>query len=484
MKKLNTLALLIIVIFCLKCKSNTNQKTENKTNKVTATINGTWKSIGYGRIVNITDEVVAIYDVNSISCLPSDEFPREAAEQLLSLTLKNENMLNAKMGINLYNFIRLEKMPEDCAPLSEVKLNDPIYNFESLCQTFEEQYGYFKERNIDWDTYKSTFRKKLSAKSTPIELYLVLKEMLDGMNDGHVGIELPEDLEEAYVLHKQKNAEKTKKKKGKRINLDEFRIEQLKKYVKNSNSYNYGVLNWGKVNNDVMLLQVNGMMQFPHYDIPKDDPEKAEALYEQYVEESDNYAQDEIDGVTYIMDKIFPELEKAKTCIIDLRFNGGGMDEVALKILSYFTKEETTVFSKKAYIKEGEFTVINTVNISPAKKVFNGSVYILTSPQSASATEIFVLSSLKATPDAIRIGSNTEGIFSDILDKQLPNGWSYGLSNEIYESMDGVNYENIGIPAHHHIEYNRESGYKLISKLQDQKKDEAIEKVLSLLEKK
>ena len=132
MKKLNTLIFLIIFISCVKCKSNTHKKIVDHKAKVTATINGVWKSIGYGRILNITDEVVSLYDVNNLNCLPSDEFPREAAEQLLLLTLKDENSLHVKMGINSYDFVRLEKMPNNCAGLSEAEKNDPLFNFESL----------------------------------------------------------------------------------------------------------------------------------------------------------------------------------------------------------------------------------------------------------------------------------------------------------------------------------------------------------------
>ena len=327
---------------------------------------------------------------------------------------------------------------------------------------------------------KSKYKSKLSSESSPLELYVVLRDMLKEMGDGHVGIPLPDEIAEEYAAYKESKTQNDPKKQRRPINFDEFKFEQFGKYVSDYQTYNYGIMNWGKVNDDIMFLQVNGMMGFAHYNLG-DDPEKAEALYEQYAEESENYTQDEVDGAAYIMDKIFPELAKTKACIIDLRFNGGGTDEVALKILSYFTKEETAVFTKKAYIKKGKYTTANVIRISPAKQVFNGDLYILTSPLSASATEIFTLSSLKATPHAIRIGSNTEGIFSDILDKQLPNGWSYGLSNEIYESMDGINYENIGIPADYNIEYNRKSGYKFISKLQEQKKDEAIEKVLELV---
>lgn len=484
MKKIGRLLLLIIAIVLVKCKSNTHSSKEETVVKTASSINGFWKSIGYGRFIEITDETVKIYDINKISCLPSEEFPKAAAAHFLSIKLENENELSVQMGINKYSFDRVEQLPDLCAPLTDQKKNDPLYNFESLWQTFKENYSYFEERNIDWNALKTKYKSKISSESTSLELYIVLKDMLDELNDGHVGIPLPDEIETAYKAHKKAVSETSKKKKSKPIDIDQFRVEQIEKYVKDVKTYNYGVVNWGMVNEDVLLIQLNGMMQMAHYDIPKDNPEKAEELYEQYAEESDNYTQDEIDGATYIMEKIFPELTKAKTCIVDLRFNGGGMDEVALKILSYFTKEQTPVFTKKAFLKEGVFTRNNKISIAPANKVFQGDLYILTSPQSASATEIFVLSSLRATPNAVRVGSNTEGIFSDILDKQLPNGWEYGLSNEIYESMDGVNYENKGIPAHHHIDYNRESGYQMVHKMQKNDKDEAVEKVLSLLKSK
>ena len=98
MKKINTLILIVAILFCFNCKTNPDQKTKEKISNTITTVNGVWKGIGYGRIVNITDETISIYDVNNISCLPSDEFPREAAEQFLSFVLQNENTLNLKMA--------------------------------------------------------------------------------------------------------------------------------------------------------------------------------------------------------------------------------------------------------------------------------------------------------------------------------------------------------------------------------------------------
>ena len=46
-----------------------------------------------------------------------------------------------------------------------------------------------------------------------------------------------------------------------------------------------------------------------------------------------------------------------------------------------------------------------------------------------------------------RIGSRTNGAISDALQKTLPNGWHFSLSNEIYTDNNDKHYENIGIPV-------------------------------------
>jgi len=33
-----------------------------------------------------------------------------------------------------------------------------------------------------------------------------------------------------------------------------------------------------------------------------------------------------------------------------------------------------------------------------------------------------------------------------VLDRELPNGWTFGLGNEEYFAPDGRNYEGVGIP--------------------------------------
>ena len=63
----------------------------------------------------------------------------------------------------------------------------------------------------------------------------------------------------------------------------------------------------------------------------------------------------------------------------------------------------------------------------------------------------------------------------------MPNGWEYGLSNEVYTGIDQTNYEAVGIPPNHHINYSRDEGefYNSLSK-ELNNVDKAIEKVIEI----
>ena len=190
---------------------------------------------------------------------------------------------------------------------------------------------------------------------------------------------------------------------------------------------------------------------------------------------SSNFNQDEVNGAKYIMNKIFSEINP-KSCIIDLRFNSGGFDTVALTLLSFFSDHSKIVFTKKARYLNG-YTKPTSISVEKSPLISIPKVYLLTSHQTASAAEIFVLGSMNAISNIIRIGSNTEGVFSDILGKKLPNGWTYGLSNEIYQDCEGNSYENIGIEPDYLIDYP-EDEMKFYDNLI--KNDEAIKKVIEL----
>ena len=121
-----------------------------------------------------------------------------------------------------------------------------------------------------------------------------------------------------------------------------------------------------------------------------------------------------------------------------------------------------------------------TISIKPIDPSYGKSVYILTSSYSVSAAETMILSTLNF-PNFKKVGATTRGAFSNLLEKKLPNGWAYTLSNEIYESINGKVYEAIGIPPDYKIEYPSETN-KLFRTLSSEleSRDRAIEKVINL----
>src|SRR5262249_28495731 len=63
-----------------------------------------------------------------------------------------------------------------------------------------------------------------------------------------------------------------------------------------------------------------------------------------------------------------------------------------------------------------------------------------------SAGETFTLALMDRKPHVLRIGSNTQGVFSDVLNRNLPDGWRFRLPNEIYLTSHGEAFDAIGIP--------------------------------------
>jgi C-terminal processing protease CtpA/Prc len=54
---------------------------------------------------------------------------------------------------------------------------------------------------------------------------------------------------------------------------------------------------------------------------------------------------------------------------------------------------------------------------------------------------------MRQLPQVQTMGESTNGIFSTVLPKQLPNGWLLTLSNERLTDAQGYIYEGTGIPV-------------------------------------
>jgi C-terminal processing protease CtpA/Prc len=230
----------------------------------------------------------------------------------------------------------------------------------------------------------------------------------------------------------------------------------MENYIDDPKQYNNGVIKWGTLKNSrTGYIQISDMNNFANYVKEKSITEKA--FYEKYKQQKSRigaleYFEDEISGVNYIMKQILSDLKDTNPVIIDLRFNGGGYERIALEILSYFVDKTKRAISVSAKTKDGN-SPEQKIILEPKGDIYEGQVYLLTSDATASAAEIFALASMQYPDKIFRIGSSTNGIFSEILWKQLPIGWEYSLSNEIYSDPEGKIYEIDGVPCNIDMNY-------------------------------
>ncbi|MEM9326318.1 MAG: S41 family peptidase [Bacteroidota bacterium] len=439
-----------------------------------ATPEGLWQQVGYGRFIEVRDLKVQIYDMTSRYCQSSEERDLLDFGEVKRFT---KDTLVIQHGIDQWAFTRLERLPEFC-PVNGQASSDPELNFQTFWDTFNEHYASFELKGVDWEEVLRKYKPRVSMETTDEELYAILRQMTDLLDDGHVQIDAPARIREEYEQQEATEASRYSK-------LDEWRLnrEIAELYVDTLRNYNAGMIRYGRVGSDIGYVQINSMLMQADYGLPAG--LSLRDFYGQYWAAAANskneiQRQEEVAGVNMALDRVLRELQGMESWVVDLRFNGGGKDGVAMAIMNHFSGIEKVACTKKAKWKEG-FTPKQQIRIIPSRVHFDGKVYLLTSHLTASASELLVLASL-ADPNFTRIGSSTEGIFSSTLDKTLPNGWDYELSNEVYEDLNGTSYEGTGIIPDHVLDYPRDRDH-LFDRLfrgVEQGRDAAIEKALRL----
>lgn len=442
-----------------------------------AAADGAWRQHGYGRLLRIDGDSVRVYDHNAVECHSSAEARLADMGEVVDV---DDRALSIRYGINVYRFERLAALPARCR--DAVVGSSPLENFDSLWHTFDEHYAFFEQRGVDWDALRAKYRPRIRDGMGDVELYRALGAMLAELGDGHVELEAPDAVRAA--LRPAGTGPASPK-------PDLFGLGQqaqqaiLQRYVRAPHAYNAGAVRWGLTDAGVGYVQVNHMLMLADYGI--DQSLGMREFFEAYFETASDRAyqtRDEVLGARRLVARIVRDLADAPAVILDLRFNGGGKDGAALEFLRPFVQAPVLAFGKKA--REGNgFGPASPVLLQPGDTRHPGRLFVLTSTRTASAAEVLVLAS-RQVPGSLRIGAPTEGIFSDTLDKTLPNGWQYTLSNEVYESPRGEVFEGVGIPPDIRMGYPRDAA-ELYRRLRDDAApsgggDATIDAVLRIVE--
>jgi CubicO group peptidase (beta-lactamase class C family) len=385
-------------------------------------LDGVWRSDGYGYVVEIDGATTTLYEETSVSCFP---VPKVGDDRplVVSSTSEGTAQLNLPGRVGSITLNRIDRIPET----SQLTLErDPFHAFGIFAATFAEHYPFFENRNVDWPSVTKAYRPRVSALTSDEELASIFADMISPLGDAHTNVVLGDTI--AFQAGRPGSAI---------ASYEEF-LPFLERVVASTNRYlSVELTPWA---NDLIsyadLPDGVGYLRIVAFDgysetgrIDDDRAELTNALHEIFAK----------DRVT-----------KLKGLIIDLRINGGGSDELALQLAGHLTNVAYPAYSKQARNDVGDptrFTPAQVVNVQPlSDATFTGPIVLLTSSLTISAAETFTQATLNRQPPPIRIGENTQGVFSDVLQRHLPGCTvAFGLPNEDFVTEDGVSFDRNGI---------------------------------------
>ena len=405
---------------------------------------GNWHSLEYGYFLSINDHGMVMFDIINNLCIKKPISSQEIASELTHYKKLNETTMEVSpiKGARRYTFQRLSDDAID--KCKKVLDKSPIATFETFANLMKKHYAFFDLYHVNWDVVVQQHRTNISQETSDASLYNTLSSMLVDINDAHLNLQA--ELKGTTEIYRNGNSpylrpalDKAFQNQTQFDNAKEFRANWYQTYKNNiktqllpqqdNNDFDELII-WGNIG-DIGYINILRMIGFSETGATKDEVEQAKLA----------------------MDHVMSQLKNSSAIIVDVTANGGGEDEVSRMFASYFTEQPVLAYKKQIYNSD---LPQQPFYIKPAKKhQFLGPTFLVTSDHTVSAAEIFTLA-MRSMKNVIHIGETTRGALSDILDKDLPNGWRLGLSNEIYFDATGKSWESKGIPPQKQIDIFRD----------------------------
>jgi hypothetical protein len=399
-----------------------------------ASVEGFWLSDGYGYLLEIDAKRMQAFEVTAISCLPAWTAVRvpgsvDGAPAVFKLAGGSARVeistgpspptlyLAWPAAASKVVCRRLDERPKIRDQKTE---NTPLANFDVFWTTFAEHYPFFPFHHVDWDAVRAKYRNKVTADTTPTELFAVLAEMMEPLHDAHTSLNAPSLPKRYHGMRPDPHPLDRK---------DFSRItEIIKKHLQGElKSACQGQVSFGKLSDTVGYLRIKAFTGY----VASDDFDKG------------------AEKLAAALDEALKDAHQWRGLVVDVRVNGGGFDVYGVMTASRLTGRDYLAFTKKARSDPKSPALFTppqnaTVKVGRAPR-FEGNVVLLTSRHSVSAAETFTMALMGRTPRVTRVGENTQGVFSDVLGRRLPNGWRFGLPNEIFLTESGESFDGPGI---------------------------------------
>jgi len=328
----------------------------------------------------------------------------------------------------------------------------PIQIFDELWNEFNEKYANFELKKVDWKNVYDEFRPKVTDKTSEKDLFEICCQMIQTLSDGHVTM--------AAIINKQELSC------GPPYEFKFFQeFPTQEEYWFYNDAVDQSLSSYGFEESEKIFLTEDTNFEYRTSDKLG------------YLRLDEMMESNKLGKLKRALNKSFDAFQNKEGLIIDLRTNGGGWDVVSYKLAGRLVNKKKVGHYKKTKIKGSPgFKKLKTWTVKPiGKYCFDEKVVVLTSGITASASEVFLLTVMDL-PNVTIVGDQTEGIFSDMNEFELKNGWEVSLSDQQFFSKDMINYEGVGIkPAVNILNKNAEAR---------RGKDSVIDKAVEILMKK
>lgn len=409
-----------------------------------------WRTDGYGLVYALTGGKLQIFETTSVSCLPgatlspvgapgADGLLQFGEDGIAEQTLRRGgsgggatvHVIGAAADIDL---LPIAGVPSNCATGRKAAKSsddddeeaavDPVGTFDVFWSTFAENYNSTARKNVNWAALRDQYRPRVTPDISSRQLFDILRAMVIPLGDTHVGL---------------KGGGKS--------------FEGLRPGTRNLDTEDTSAA----VDNHLRARGATQTLSFAqgaitYTDLPEGRGYLRFTSFEDYVKSDGSFQASQAE-MTRALNTIFTPARVAamRTLVIDLRNNSGGDDPLTLDLAGRLTDRPYLAYTKAPRDDPSDpnkYGRPQQVNVVPAGGPrFTGPVQLLTSDMTVSAGETFVLAMMSRNPAPTRIGTTTQGVFSDTLDRKLPNGWTFNLGNEQYLGPDGSSFEGSGIPA-------------------------------------
>lgn len=406
-------------------------------------LDGTWATEGYGLMLHIAGDQLECFEITSLSCQPA--FTATRLEQSSTTATfaggdgqKIRISLAGSAGTRWLRFhdavsrIRLRRAPGLPQTCSQPAPADPLSTFNVFWTTFRELYGFFGLHGVDWQAVYRQFRPQVSPSMPDGDLFQLLTAMIEPLHDAHTFLR-GSSPEQAYY--------------GWRSGTDPFREGQRRgefyalqeRYLQET--YHTLPLQKG-CDGDFGFTLLPGSLGYLRI-----------ATFWRYTPDGD-YDRG-LAALDEALDRFLPQVPADGGLVIDVRLNPGGNDGWATAIAGRLTDTPYLAYRKEARSDPQDasrWSASQRIWVRPRRRRrFHGEVILLTGPNSVSAAETFTMALMGRSPRVVRIGEPTQGVFSDVMGRRLPNGWRFGLPNERYLTQDGIAFDGPGIPPDHFV---------------------------------